>query len=31
MAKILIAEDERPISELVKRNLMLGGHRAAAG
>ena len=23
MAKILIAEDERPISELVKRNLML--------
>ena len=26
MAKILIAEDERPISELVKRNLMLVGH-----
>ena len=29
MAKILIAEDERPISELVKRNLMLVGHTAA--
>ena len=29
MAKILIAEDERPIRELVKRNLMLVGHTPA--
>lgn len=29
MANILIAEDERPISELVRRNLQLVGHRCS--
>lgn len=29
MAKILIAEDEKPINELIRRNLMLVGHTPA--
>ncbi|MBD5102604.1 MAG: response regulator transcription factor [Subdoligranulum sp.] len=29
MAKILIAEDEKPINELIRRNLTLVGHTAA--